>query len=107
MILEEHADTYFDMPVNVFKSPFMQFVVDCKYPDKFPAIVHYDNTSRVQTVGKDAGPVRELLEQWYKRTGCPILLNTSLNIRNEPLVNTREDAQRWSKKYGVEVCLPE
>jgi carbamoyltransferase len=107
MILEEHADTYFDMPSNVSNSPFMQFVVECKYPDKFPAIVHFDNTSRVQTVGKDDGPVRELLEQWYKRTGCPILLNTSLNIRNEPLVNTRADAHRWSAQYGVEICLPE
>ena len=107
MILEEHARDYFDMPKNLHQSPFMQFVLPCKFPDLFPAIVHYDNTSRVQTVGKNAGPVRELLERWYEETGCPMLLNTSLNIKGEPLVNTREDAERWTEHYGVEVCLPD
>jgi carbamoyltransferase len=61
----------------------------------------------VQTVSESAGPVRELLEAWYAETGCPMLLNTSLNIKGEPLVNTREDAKRWTEQYGVEVCLPE
>ena len=106
MVLEEHASEYFDMPPNIYKSPFMQFVVKCKRPDDFPAIIHYDNTSRVQTVGLEAGPVRVLLEEWYKKTGCPILLNTSLNIKGEPLVNTRADAERWTEQYGVKVCLP-
>lgn len=104
MILEEHARHYFDMPVE--RSPFMQYVATCKFPDLFPAIVHYDNTSRVQTVGLEVGPVRDLLEQWYRRTGCPMLLNTSLNVKGEPLVNTREDALRWTAEYGVKVCLP-
>jgi len=43
---------------------------------------------------------------WYEKTGCPMLLNTSLNIKGEPLVNSKKDALRWSKKYGVEICLP-
>ena len=107
MILEEHAPEYFEMPAQLTSSPFMQFVVKCKQPKKFPAIVHYDDTSRVQTVNKHAGPVRQLLERWYEETGCPLLLNTSLNIKGEPLVNTREDAQRWTEQYGVQVCLPE
>ena len=107
MILEEHAHEYFEMPAQLTSSPFMQFVVKCKQPKKFPAIVHYDDTSRVQTVNKHAGPVRQLLERWYAETGCPMLLNTSLNIKGEPLVNTREDAQRWTEQYGVQVCLPE
>ena len=107
MILEEHADKYFEMPKQLTSSPFMQFVVKCRKPDEFPAIIHYDGTSRVQTVSKENGNVRMLLERWYKLTGCPMLLNTSLNIKGEPLVNTREDADRWSKKYGVKVCLPE
>jgi carbamoyltransferase len=106
MILEEHASEYFDMPTNIYKSPFMQFVVKCKRPSEFPAIIHYDNTSRVQTVGIEAGPVRQLLESWYDKTGCPMLLNTSLNIKGEPLVNTRNDAERWVEQYGVKVCLP-
>lgn len=106
MILEEYANDYFDMPSNIKQSPFMQFVVKCKYPESYPAIVHYDDTSRVQTVGKDAGMVQVLLEKWYKKTGCPMLLNTSLNIKGEPLINTHEDAVRWAEQYGVKVCLP-
>ena len=107
MILEELAHDYFDMPQKLTSSPFMQFVVKCKHPDQFPAIVHYDNTSRIQTVNKNAGSIRTLLENWHKETGCPMLLNTSLNIKGEPLVNTRQDALRWQEKYGVKVCLPE
>ena len=106
MILEEFAHAYFDMPLDLDSSPYMQFVVKCKYPDRFPAITHYDGTSRVQTVAKGSGPVRTLLEHWYELTGSPMLLNTSLNIRGEPLVNTRADAERWSTIYGVNVCLP-
>ena len=80
----------------------------CKYPDLFPAVIHYDNTSRVQTVTEQSSPgLRKLLERWYADTGCPMLLNTSLNIKGEPLVNTREDAERWTEQYGVQVCLPE
>jgi len=85
----------------------MQYVVRCKYPEQFPAIVHYDGTSRVQTVSKTAGSIRKLLEVWYEKTGCPMLLNTSLNIKGEPLVNDISDARRWSEEYGVKVCLPE
>ena len=107
MILEEYAHAYFDMPAQLTSSPYMQFVVKCKYPDQFPAITHYDGTSRVQTVAKDSGPIRTLLERWYDLTGSPMLLNTSLNIRGEPLVNTQADAERWSALYGVNICLPD
>ena len=103
VILEEHAQDYFEGRVG----DFMQYVAKCKKPEQFPAIIHYDNTSRVQTVpaGSEHG-IRKLLERWYAETGCPMLLNTSLNIKGEPLVNTRQDAERWTEKYGVEVCLP-
>jgi carbamoyltransferase len=102
-ILEEHASKYF----NGYTGPYMQYTATCKDPTSFPAIVHYDNTSRVQTVAKtDNTGFRKLLERWYELTGCPMLLNTSLNIKGEPLVNTKKDAERWSKKYGVDVCTP-
>jgi carbamoyltransferase len=78
----------------------------CKRPEEFPAIIHYDGTSRVQTVDKTNGWVYTLLQRWYKETGCPMLLNTSLNIKGEPLVNTLEDAERWTENYGVKVCTP-
>ena len=104
MILEEHVHDYFEMPVNQPTSRYMQVVAKCKKPKLFPAIVHVDGTSRVQTVPVGAGGVRNLLLQWYNETGCPMLLNTSLNIRGEPMVDTRADADRFTQEYGVTVC---
>jgi carbamoyltransferase len=101
-ILAEHADTYFDMPVK--ESPYMQFVARCRTPDLLPGICHVDNTSRVQTVTKENNPkFRALLEAWYSASGCPILMNTSLNVKGEPLVNSWNDAQRWQELNGVKV----
>jgi carbamoyltransferase len=103
-ILEEFADEYFEMPRNSPVSPYMQVVAKCRQPEKFPAIVHADGTSRVQTVAKNCkSGIRSLLEVWYAATGCPMLLNTSLNIRGEPMVNTVADAQRFQKRYGIKV----
>jgi carbamoyltransferase len=104
VILEEYADSYFDMPRGFSNSRYMQVIARCRHPDLFPAIVHYDGTSRVQTVPKDGSGIRELLEKWYVLTGCPMLLNTSLNIRGEPMVNDRSDADRFELMYGVKVC---
>lgn len=103
VILEEYADTYFDMPKGFINSRYMQVISRCRVPELFPAIVHHDNTSRVQTVPKDGSGIRELLEKWYVLTGCPMLLNTSLNIRGEPMVNDRSDADRFEKLYNVTV----
>ena len=102
MILAEHADSYFDMPVS--SSPYMQFTAKCKYPEQFPAIIHVDNTSRVQTVTKeDNEGFYNLLKTWKDKTGCPMLLNTSLNIKGQPIVNDRKDALSFEAKYGVPV----
>ena len=103
VILEEYADTYFDMPNNWDNSRYMQVVSRCRVPELFPAVIHHDRTSRVQTVPKDGSGIRELLEKWYVMTGCPMLLNTSLNVRNEPMVNDRLDADRFENLYGVKV----
>ena len=103
VILEEYADMYFDMPHGFDNSRYMQVIARCRHPQLFPAIVHHDGTSRVQTVPKDGTGIRELLEKWYILTGCPMLLNTSLNIRGEPMVNNREDADRFEKLYNVKV----
>jgi carbamoyltransferase len=105
VILEECVNDYFEMPKGYTTSPYMQVVARCRHPEHFPAIIHVDGTSRVQTVSKDCGSgIRELLEAWYVETGCPMLLNTSLNIRGEPMVNDRADADRFEEKYGVRVC---
>ena len=103
IILEEHVHKYFDMPRNWDNSRYMQVISRCRHPDLFPAIVHVDNTSRVQTVPADNSGIRQLLEEWYAKTGCPMLLNTSLNIRGEPMVNDRADADRFEMLYGVKV----
>lgn len=103
VILEELAHQYFDIPNNGDTSKYMQSVAHCRYPDLFPAIVHADGTSRVQTVPKDGSGIRELLEKWYLLTDCPMLLNTSLNIRGEPMVNDRSDADRFENLYGIKV----
>ena len=101
-VLEEHAHEIFDMPVR--KSQFMQFVAPCKYPDKYPAICHVDNTSRVQTVSKDDNPgYYKLIKEFYKKTGCPMVLNTSLNIKGQPIVNSYQDGVAFTKRYGVKV----
>jgi len=104
VILEEHVDQYFDMPRGWSDSRYMQIVGRCRHPDLFPAIVHHDGTSRIQTVPADGSGIRKLLEKWHALTGCPMLLNTSLNIRGEPMVNDRADADRFEQLYGVRVC---
>jgi carbamoyltransferase len=82
----------------------MQFTARCKFPDKYPAIVHADGTSRVQTVTYDQHPgLYTLLRRWYALTGCPMLLNTSLNIKGMPMVNNSKDADDFEAKYGVKV----
>jgi carbamoyltransferase len=92
------------MPDGFVDTRYMQVIGHCRYPELFPAIVHRDGTSRIQTVPKDGSGIRELLEKWYVMTGCPMLLNTSLNIKGEPMVNDRADADRFEAMYGVRVC---
>ena len=98
-VLAEHADAYFDG----YKGPFMQYTSTCTDPG-LPAITHGDGTSRVQTVSNDQSVgFRKLLERWYEETGCPVLLNTSLNIKGKPIVNTEQDAKDFAEHYGVKV----
>jgi len=100
-VLEEHAQDYFDMPKQ---SRYMSYVYKCKQQKAIPACVHVDGSARVQTVPKDSESIlRPILECWYERTGCPVLLNTSLNIKGKPMVNTIGDAIEFSHKYDVTV----
>ena len=104
VILEEQVDQYFIMPLGWDSSPYMQTTAICREPERFPAICHVDGTSRVQTVSKNCrSGIRQLLEKWYVMTGCPMLLNTSLNVRGEPMVNNIDDARRFESIYGIKV----
>lgn len=102
-ILEELVDDYFRMPYGWDNSRYMQTVALCRNPELYPAIVHRDGTSRVQTVPKDGSPFRQLLELWYARTGCPMLLNTSLNIKGQPIINDHADARNFEAYHNVRV----
>lgn len=102
VILEEYADDYFVMPTQ--STPYMQYAVKCRNPKKFPAIVHIDGTSRVQTVNINQNKdLYQLLFLWYEKTGCPMLLNTSLNVKGKPIVNDEKDCKEWESNYGVKV----
>jgi carbamoyltransferase len=101
-VLEDHAADWFDLVPP--RSPYMQFVAKAKDPVGLASVTHVDGTSRVQTVGRADNPrFYELLSEFHRRTGCPMLLNTSLNVKGEPLVNTWADAQRFSRLNDVAV----
>ncbi|MDC1040267.1 carbamoyltransferase C-terminal domain-containing protein [bacterium] len=106
IVLQEHASDWFDMPGGYDDSPYMQFVAKCKRPDIIPAVVHGDGTSRVQTVNRKQHPeLYKALSKWHEESGCPIVLNTSLNIKGQPIVNTIEDAHAFETHYGVKVHI--
>lgn len=91
-VLEERAAAWFDLP-NA--SPFMQFAapVRTNMQAQVPAITHVDGTARLQTVGQDDDPLlRSLLKGFEARTGVPVLLNTSFNGKDEPIVETPSEA---------------
>ena len=103
-ILEEDVNDYFDLPKGVKNTPYMQYTASYTHGKDCPAILHYDGTSRVQTVSKnDNEGFYELLKAWKKATGCSILLNTSLNIKGMPMVNDIKDGKAFTNKYGVKV----
>lgn len=91
-VLEEEAPEYFD---NYYPSPYMLLVLPIKKEnrDSVPAICHVDGTGRLQTVSKSENPLYwELLTEFKKLTGIPMVLNTSFNVRGEPIVCAPEDA---------------
>lgn len=100
----EYASKYFDMHGDLVESPFMQYAIKCKQPELLHGVVHVDNTSRVQTVRKcDAPKLHDLLMRWKHVSGHPVLLNTSLNIKGQPIVNDEYDVELWSQKHGIKV----
>lgn len=104
VVLEEHASEWFEISQP---SPYMQFAVRCKKPDLIPSVVHEDGTSRVQTVNKQqhAG-LYKLLKKWHGYSGVPVLLNTSLNIKGQPLLNDLADVGAWNSMHkGMNICI--
>jgi carbamoyltransferase len=90
IVMEEYANEWFDLP-NHSKS--MLFTYPCIQPEKIPSCVHVDNSARVQTINKhDNKKIHLLLDACYKKTSIPVLINTSFNVRGEPMVNSPFDA---------------
>ena len=103
VIMADHASKWFDMD---FESPYMQYTVKCLKPDKVPAVVHLDGTSRVQTVTMEQHPgLYRVLNKFYLQTGVPMLLNTSLNIKGQPLLNDKNDIIRWENQYNFKILI--
>jgi carbamoyltransferase len=83
----------------------MQYTPRCLKPELIPSVVHADGTSRVQTVNKDQHPgLYEVLRLFHQSTGVPVLLNTSLNIKGQPLLNDEEDIKLWESTYNFKIC---
>ena len=102
-ILEEHVSEYFDLNIP---SPYMLFVAKVKKPDKIPAVTHVDGTGRLQTVSREANPLYyDLINDFYKITGVPVLVNTSMNVRGEPIVNTPEQAYAMIIKTEMDYIM--
>jgi carbamoyltransferase len=101
VVMEEFATNWFDMD---FASPYMQYTVKCLQPEKIPSVVHADGTSRVQTVNRDQHKgLWRVLNKFYLQTGVPVLLNTSLNIKGQPLLNDQNDINDWELNYGKKI----
>ena len=105
-ILEEYVDEYFEQSYPV---PFMEKVFKIR-PEKrelIPAVTHVDGTGRLQTVSKNINPkYYSLIHAFYRRTGVPLLLNTSFN-ENEPIVNTPEEAIKTFLRTRMDILILE
>ena len=104
MILKEDVSKYF---FGGFESPYMSCALKAsdEVKLKYPGIVHLDGTSRLQVINEE--PHRSLLMEWKKVTGCPVLLNTSLNVKGQPICNDLEDVKLFKQRTGVPVLTGE
>ena len=109
-ILKEHVHEWFDLR-GMDDTPFMMYAVRCQegIKEKIPAIIHVDDTCRIQTVAKEVNPnYYDVINTFYEKTGCPIIFNTSFNLGGEPLVETLDDALRTLANSLIEyLYLPE
>jgi carbamoyltransferase len=127
IVLREYVDRYFEM--RPFEdSPYMLLVAPVReeiradlgpdYSEAFgidklnycrseiPAVTHIDYSARVQTVDNERHPLlHQLLTAFYQKTGCPVLINTSFNVRSEPIVCTPEDAYRCFMMTDMDVLV--
>jgi carbamoyltransferase len=107
-VLADRAEQWFEFGNTSTDSPFMLRVVPFheQVCGRVPGVVHVDGTGRLQTVSRQDNPrFYDLIESFGQRTGIPILLNTSLNVRGEPVVETPEDALWCFLGTGLDFCV--
>ena len=105
LVLLERAEEVFEGKVP---SPFMLFVHEARpaWRERIPAVVHVDGTARVQTVDRRDQPLLAgLLDEFERRTGLPVLVNTSLNTAGRPMVDTPHDALELFGSAPVDVLV--
>lgn len=104
IVLEEHADKWFDMCCD--ETPFMLHT--CQIRDKkrelIPAILHLDGTARVQTIKKDDNSILyDLINAFNRKNGVPMVCNTSLNDKGEPIIDTIDQAMNFALRKKIKV----
>lgn len=105
-VLAEKTEDFFDIPEAARHYPprFMLYVTPVKCPDCIPAVTHVDGSGRLQTVYRDHNPrYYRLIERFGEATGVPVLLNTSFNLKGEPIVTTPQDALNTFYKSGMDL----
>jgi len=108
-VLKSRAPEFFDIPGDL-SSPFMLLTFDTHKQKRelIPAVVHVDGSARLQTVTPEDNPrYHNLLQEFYRRTGIPLLLNTSFNRAGEPIVNSPRDALDCFLKCGMDALVIE
>jgi carbamoyltransferase len=104
-ILYEHTRDYFSINQE---SPHMLISVKVKEEkiEEIPAVIHIDKSARIQTVTSENNlPFRKLLESFYKLTKCPVILNTSFNVKGQPIVNSPEDALKCFLATNIDILV--
>ena len=102
-VLEEKCSEWFDLDVE---SPYMLLVCQVREGREIPAVTHVDGSARVQTVRRDqSAEFYDLIREFDARTGCPVLINTSFNVRGEPIVCTPEDAYLCFMRTNMDVLV--
>ncbi len=107
VVINEKADQYFE---NADRSPYMLFNFNVKEDKRntIPAVTHEDGTARIQTVNSEDNRVLyNILIQFEKLTGVPVLLNTSFNLRGKPIVRTPQEAFSTFVSSGIDILLME
>jgi carbamoyltransferase len=106
-VMEEHSADYFELDRP---SPYMQLVAPVR-PERrsqIPAVTHIDGSARIQTVNSTHNPrFYRLLKEFQKQTGCPLLLNTSFNVRGEPIVESPRQAYQCLMRTGLDCIVLE